>query len=277
MVLLAVNLGLVTAMMLAVWVRSVRKEDASIIDSFWGPGFGLVALVTAVISNGFLPRRILLTALTVVWGVRLSAHIARRNRGKGEDVRYRAMRARHGERFAWVSLFTVFLLQAALLWFISLPVQVGVIASSPARFTGLDLLGSALWGIGFAFEAVADWQLARFKSDPANAGKVLDSGLWRYSRHPNYFGDAVLWWGLFTVAAATPMGPWTVASPLLMTWLLRRVSGVPLLEDHLRRTRPDYARYVHATSPFFPWPPRDRASRKKHRAADPPTSEIDRA
>ncbi len=257
--LLGLNALLVAALMLAVWVASVRVRDASIVDSFWGLGFALVGVVTLIVTDGYPARRWLVTLLTTTWGVRLSLHIWLRNRGMGEDVRYQAMRARHGDRFPFVSLFTVFGLQGVLLWFISLPVQVTQVAPLPARISPLDLFGAGVWLVGFLFEAVGDAQLARFKADPANQGRVLDRGLWRYTRHPNYFGDALLWWGIFLVCAATPGGALTVLSPLTMTYLLARVSGVPMLEAHLAETRPGYREYVQRTSAFLPRPPRDRS------------------
>lgn len=254
---LGMNLAFVAALMIGVWAASIRIRDASIVDSFWGLGFALVTGATLLGADGFLGRRLLVTALTWVWGVRLSVHIWVRNRGRGEDVRYQAMRARHGDRFARVSLWTVFLLQGGLLWLISFPVQLSQVAPVPDRFTLLDGLGAAVWAVGFLVEAVGDAQLARFKADPGNEGAVMDRGLWRYTRHPNYFGDALVWWGLFLIATATPGGILAVFSPVLMTYLLMRVSGVPLLEKHVERTRPAYRDYVRRTSAFFPRPPRD--------------------
>lgn len=253
---LVMNLALVVALMVLLWAASTRLRDASIVDSFWGLGFALVAGVTLLGADGFPGRRLLVTGLTWVWGLRLSVHIWVRNRGKGEDVRYQAMRARHGDRFAWVSLWTVFLLQGGLLWLISFPVQMSQVAAVPDRFTLLDGLGAALWGVGFLFEAVGDAQLARFKADPDNRAAVLDRGLWRYTRHPNYFGDALVWWGLFLIATATPRGILALFSPVVMTYLLVRVSGVPLLEGHVTKTRPAYREYMRRTSAFFPLPPR---------------------
>jgi steroid 5-alpha reductase family enzyme len=154
------------------------------------------------------------------------------------------------------SLFTVFMLQAFLIWVITLPVQLPQISSTPPVLTLVDWLGAAVWAIGFSWQAVADAQLSRFLKDPANAGRVMDRGLWRYSRHPNYFGEAVMWWGIFLVALATPRGWTTFLSPLVITYLLTKKSGVPLLEETLRRRRAGYPEYIRRTSPFFPWPPR---------------------
>src|SRR5262249_43977169 len=157
----------------------------------------------------------------------LGGYLVWRNWGRGEDFRYAAMRRHWGDRFRWVSLATVFGLQAVLMWGISLPVQIAVLSARPRQLTWLDAAGVAVWAIGLGFESIGDWQLARWKSDPANAGAVMDRGLWRYTRHPNYFGDACVWWGLFLVACATPVGVWTVPAPIAMTYLLARVSGVP--------------------------------------------------
>jgi steroid 5-alpha reductase family enzyme len=157
-----------------------------------------------------------------------------------------------------VSLFTVFLIQAVLLWLVSLAVQIGQISTTPAHLTGLDLLGSLVWVAGFTFEAVADWQLARFKADPANRGKVMNQGLWRYSRHPNYFGESLIWWGLFLIALATPHGWWALISPLVITFLLLKVSGVTLLEKDIVERRPEYREYLETTSAFIPWFPKTR-------------------
>jgi steroid 5-alpha reductase family enzyme len=254
--LLSATLTTVAALMLGVWLLSLLRRDASVVDIFWGFGFALIALVTCLLAGRGRPRALLLTVLTVVWGMRLAIYLFRRNSGHGEDYRYQAMRRQHGDRFPLVSLFTVFGLQGVLMWIISLPVQLGQLAVQPEQLTWLDALGATLWAIGFGFESIGDAQLARFKAAPASKGKVMDRGLWRYTRHPNYFGDALLWWGIYLIAAATPAGRWTVLSPLLMTGLLMRVSGVPLLEKKLVKTRPEYADYVRRTSSFVPWFPK---------------------
>jgi len=234
------------------WLVSLRLRDASIADVFWGSGFAMVAWVAAAGNSGAEPRRSLALALVTVWGLRLSLHVASRNLGHGEDARYQAMRRGHGERFWWVSLFTVFLLQGLLLWAISLPLQAVEVASGPPGLGWLDGIGISLWVLGFLFEAVADLQLRRFKADPASRGKVLDTGLWRYTRHPNYFGDALLWWGFGALALATGAW-WALASPAVMTFLLVRVSGVALLEKDIGERRPGYRAYVARTSAFVPW------------------------
>jgi len=254
--LIALSAILLALFFLAGWLHSLARRDVSGVDVQWGLAFVLIAAVGALAGGGAPARRALLLALVAVWGVRLALHIHRRARGRGEDPRYAAMRARHGERFGRASLGTVFGLQAALALFIGLPLLVAAAAPEPRALGGWDLAGAAAWAVGFLFEAVGDAQLARFRADPAQRGRVLDRGLWRYTRHPNYFGDATLWWGYYFVACATPWGWATAASPLLMTFLLRRVSGVPLLERGLVATRAGYAEYVARTSAFFPWFPR---------------------
>lgn len=253
-VLLA-SAALVAAALFGLWLLSLRLRDVSIVDIFWGLGFALIAVVAAALGDGYPWRKLLLALLTVVWGVRLALYLLWRNAGHGEDYRYQAMRRQHGDRFPLVSLVTVFGLQGALMWTVSLPVQVGQLADLPARLTALDLLGAGLWLLGLTFETVGDWQLARFKADPANAGRVMDRGLWRYTRHPNYFGDACVWWGLWLIAAAGGAW-WMVLSPLLMTVFLLRVSGVAMLERTIVKRRPEYADYIARTSAFVPWFPR---------------------
>ena len=220
-----IGLGTILAAVTLVWILSVRLRDASIADVCWGLGFVLLAWLYCMLSPGSTPRSWLVVTLITLWGVRLSVHIFRRNHGKGEDPRYQAMRASHGPAFWWRSLFTVFWLQGAILWFVALPLLVAVRASQPAALTAVDGLGVLLFAVGLGFEVVGDYQLERFRAEPSNRGKVLDRGLWRYTRHPNYFGDATLWWGLYAMAAATPGGWLTVLSPALMTLLLMRVSG----------------------------------------------------
>lgn len=243
-------------MMTALWLLSVRLKDASIVDSFWGPGFGLAALAYLSLGGGWLPRQILITALVLIWGVRLGWHIFRRNHGKGEDYRYQQFRQHYGpERYWWVSFFQVFLLQGVLMWVISAPLVMAHASPQPEAFTWLDGLGDGVWLIGFAFEVVGDWQLAQFKANPANKGQVLQSGLWRYTRHPNYFGDACVWWGLWLIACNVPWGWLTFFAPLLMTFMLMRISGVSLLEQRMMQ-RPAYRAYAERTSAFFPWPPK---------------------
>ena len=258
--LLALSAGAVLLFVLAGWLLSLVRRDVSHVDVQWGLGFVLVAALGALFGAGAPQRRWLVLALVAVWGARLALHIHARNHGKPEDYRYAAMRERHGERFPRVSLATVFLLQGALLLWIALPLAAAQSAPSPAALGPLDLAGALVWLVGFLFEAVGDLQLARFRADPANRGRVMDRGLWRYTRHPNYFGDATLWWGLWLIACATPEGVWTIGSPLVMTLLLLRVSGVALLERGLVETKPGYRDYVARTNAFVPWFPRRRQS-----------------
>jgi steroid 5-alpha reductase family enzyme len=253
--ILLATLVTTTGLFFLLWLWSLALRDASIVDIFWGVGFVQIAWVAAWLSDGSPARRVLVALLVSLWGLRLAHHLFRRNWGHGEDFRYRRMRAHHGPRFWLVSLFTVFLLQAALMWIVSLPVQLAVAAREPSGLTLLDGLGTLVFAVGLAFEAVGDRQLARFRADPTNAGRVLDTGLWAWTRHPNYFGDAVVWWGLFLIALATPWGFVAAIGPALMTFLLMRVSGVTLLEKSLSKTRPGYRDYVQRTSAFFPRPP----------------------
>ena len=251
-------IGLATILIafLLVWLLSLRLRDASIADACWGLGFVLLAWLYVLLSPALTPRSWLVALLVTLWGGRLSWHIGRRNHGRGEDRRYQAMRASHGPAFWWRSLFTVFWLQGAILWWVALPLLAAVQAARPAALTWVDGLGVAVFAVGLLFEAVGDHQLRRFRADPSNRGRVLDSGLWRYTRHPNYFGDATLWWGLYVIAAATPGGWPTLLSPALMTYLLMRVSGVTLLEDGLKTSKPGYRAYIASTPAFFPWFPR---------------------
>ncbi|MFI5930907.1 DUF1295 domain-containing protein [Actinoplanes sp. NPDC051494] len=240
-----VSLAAAVLVMLAAFAVSLRTGIHGGVDVAWGLGFAAVAAAAvAVTGQGWL-----VAALTAVWGLRLAAHIARRYTGE-EDPRYAEMLAGHGKLYA---LGKVYLTQAVALWFISVPVQVAI---WHGRVTWWSALGVALWALGFVFETVGDRQLERFRGDPATKGKVLDTGLWRYTRHPNYFGDACVWWGLFALACVHWTGWLTVLSPLLMTWFLASKTGKPLLEKHLARTRPGYADYVARTSSFIPRPPR---------------------
>jgi steroid 5-alpha reductase family enzyme len=250
-----VSFAVIVAYMTILWIVSLIQRDASIADIFWGPGFVLLAVFHLVLGDGFLPRKLLSLVLVGIWGLRLSIHILRRNRGKGEDRRYRKWRAEAGPKFWWYSYLQVFLLQGALMGLISAPIAAAQFGDLPGRLTLSDLLGVILWGFGLVFEAVGDWQLARFKRNPANEGKVLSTGLWALTRHPNYFGDATVWWGFYILALGA-RGCWTVYSPILMTVLLLRVSGVALLEKNLQETKPQYRGYVERTSAFFPWFPR---------------------
>jgi steroid 5-alpha reductase family enzyme len=252
---LGVGLGAVMALMAVLWGVSLPLRNSSIVDVFWGPTFALQgAVYFALTPDGSPARKALVLTLVTVWAARLAIHIATRNAGKGEDPRYAAWRRAAGLSWWWRSLFKVFVLQGLLAWFIGLPLYAAQ-AGGPADLTWLDALGVAAWGIGFFFEAVGDWQLRRWIADPANRGRTLRTGLWRFSRHPNYFGDAAQWWGFWLIAAAAG-GWWTVLSPVAMTFLLVRVSGVGMLERTIVERRPDYAEYMRTTSAFVPWLPR---------------------
>ncbi|MFJ3174182.1 DUF1295 domain-containing protein [Streptomyces roseus] len=242
--------------MLAFFAISFRVGVHRIVDIAWGVAFAAVALVTLPLSAGYGDdlRRFLVVAATCVWGLRLALHIARRARGHGEDPRYAKMLARAPGSPAWYALRKVYLLQGALVWIVSLPVQAAAyLPEGPDAFL---VVGLVLWAAGLGFEAVGDHQLARFKSDPANRGRIMDRGLWAWTRHPNYFGDFLVWWGLYLTACATwQTAALTLVSPLAMTGLLVWGSGKRLLEAHMA-DRPGYAEYKARTSGFLPRPPR---------------------
>ena len=251
--------GLVTLVFVTtIWVLSLVLRDSSIVDIFWGVGFIAVTWTLAAAGPGGLtPRAWLMASLVTVWGLRLSLHILWRNWGRGEDFRYRAWREQAGHAWWWRSYFKVFLLQGLVMWLVAVPVVAVLSRGQQAAFSWIDGIAIMTWLIGFFFEAAGDWQLARFKSDPANKGRLMTGGVWRYTRHPNYFGDSTMWWGHYLVAAASGAW-WTAFSPLLMTFLLVRVSGVSMLETTLRETKPGYREYIQSTSAFFPRPPRPR-------------------
>ncbi len=237
-----------------VWILSLRFKDASLIDLFWGPLFVTLGWLHWTLTPDPGPAATIALILITIWGLRLAVHLARRNLGGPEDPRYAAMRAAGGPGWPFRALVTVFWLQAGLAWVVAWPLV--VVVRAPAGLGPGGFIGIAVAAIGIAFEATADHQLARFKADPNRQGQVMDRGLWRYSRHPNYFGDAVFWWGLFILAASLGAA-WTVFAPVLMTFLLMNVSGVPLLEPRLEVTRPGYRDYVRRTSAFLPLvPPR---------------------
>jgi steroid 5-alpha reductase family enzyme len=251
----AANALSVFALVTALWVWSVYRRDASIIDPWWSMGFLLVTLRTAF-ATGFTPAKTLLVGVVALWALRLWWHLTRRAIGKAEDPRYRAFRRHYGpERYWWVSYPQVFLLQGALVLVVSLPLQLAAAATAPDPLAWNDLAGLALFTVGFVFEALGDHQLTRFREDPTMKGRVLDTGLWRYTRHPNYFGEAVMAWGFWLAALDRPYGFATAIAPALMTFLLLRVSGVTMLEAQLVKTRPGYADYVRRTSSFWPRKP----------------------
>lgn len=234
------------------WAVSVARRNVTIVDTLWSLLFVLAAATYTAANTAPGPRAWLVLALVSLWGLRLAAYLAWRNRGHEEDRRYQAIRRRNEPHFALKSLWLIFGFQAVLAWVISLPL-VGAIAG-PSPLGLLDAAGALLWAVGLCFEAAGDWQLARFKGDPANAGRVMDRGLWRYTRHPNYFGDFCVWWGLYLIALSAGAW-WTIVGPLIMSFLLLRFSGVRLLEHDIAERRPAYAEYVRRTNAFFPGRP----------------------
>ena len=255
------NAALVLVLMTALWAVSVFLKDASIVDPWWSIGFLLVTVYTAA-RTGLTPGKTLLLAMVGAWAIRLWLYLLARSRGKAEDPRYAGFRRKYGaDRYWWISFFQVFVLQGFLIVLISAPLQLAGAARAPDPISLTDLLGLVLFAAGLAIEVVADAQLsafrgARARGGPGAPGPVLDSGLWRYSRHPNYFGEAVLWWGLFLCALDEPRGWVTVLAPALMTFLLVKVSGVAMLDAHMAAKRPEYADYIRRTSAFVPRPPK---------------------
>lgn len=246
---LAVSAGAVAVLLGLVFAISVRRDRHDLIDVAWGLGFALVAAVSLALAS---QPNVLIAVLTMIWGVRLAVHIGIRNHGKPEDRRYVEIRQRSNGNLHLA--YKVYLTQGLILLFVSLPVQVAQYIPAPPVW--LVVLGALIWLIGFVFETVGDWQLSRFKADPGNKGKLMTTGLWRYTRHPNYFGDAAVWTGLYVLACATWAGAATILSPVLMIWLLANGSGKPLTEKHMRKSRPEYAEYADRTSGFFPLPPK---------------------
>ena len=249
----------VLGLMTLLWVISIYLKNVSIVDNFWGIGFVIATLTYVLCDDVMYIRENLMLLLVVLWGLRLSGYLMYRNYGKGEDYRYREFRKRYGaERYWWFSFFQVFMLQGVLILIISLP-QLGVALNTGSDELNLiDIIGLVVWCVGFLFEALGDYQLAVFKNDPANKGKLLTKGLWRYTRHPNYFGDAAVWWGFGLLAIASGAYWYSIGS-VLMTYLIIRVSGVSMLEKSLAENKPGYADYIRRTSAFFPWFPK-RAS-----------------
>jgi steroid 5-alpha reductase family enzyme len=252
MLIAAITIAII---MVSTWLLSVIIKNASIVDIVWGAGFAITSWVLALTVDGDSGRQLLLAVMVGVWGTRLALYLAKRNIGHGEDWRYKAMRKKAGKKFTYSSLVTVFGLQGALMWVVSLPVQFGNGDSSPG-VGPLAVIGIMVWLVGLSFEAIGDFQLARFKRDPNNAGKVMDQGLWSLTRHPNYFGDALLWWGIGIVGAETGSGVIGFIGPVAMTFFLLRISGVPMLERSLSRRREGYAEYAARTSQFIPRPPK---------------------
>ena len=253
-----VFLGAAVAMLLtmnAMFVVGMYKNDNSLIDIAYGPAFvvvGLAAWLAGGMPGHFRP--LLMLGLVCLWGLRLGLHIGLRHRGRGEDFRYRNFRESWGETFVWRSFLQIYMLQGAVILVVGTPVLLAI-AEPGAEAAWTDFLGLVLFAVGFFFEAVGDWQLVRFKKDPANKGRVMTRGLWRFTRHPNYFGEATLWWGLFFLGLGSPLGLWGLVSPLLIGFLLLKVSGIPMLEAKYVGN-PEFETYRRATSAFFPLPPR---------------------
>lgn len=268
-----IGLAAVISLGIFLWLLSLALRDSSIVDIAWGPLILLVGVAYFLSTASPGPRAQLMLALVALWAVRLAVHIGARNLGHGEDFRYAAWRAEHPDTWWIRSYFKVFLLQGVIAWIVAMPLYYAITAvgSAPSALLargqtpalgGLgwwDYAGIALFVFGFLFEAIGDEQLRRFKANPANKGRVMDSGLWRYTRHPNYFGESVLWWGLGLIGVAA--GGWLgLAGPAIITFLLIRVSGVAMLEKTLKETKPGYAEYIASTPAFFPRAPRSRAS-----------------
>lgn len=252
-----VGLGVTLLFMTVLWLVSLQLRDSSIVDIFWGPGFVILAFVYNFLAeDGLEARQWLVTAVVAIWGLRLGAYIFWRNKDKGEDYRYANWREQHGDLWWIRSYFQVFVLQGIVMWIVSVPLLAAQYSDTPDSLTVFDGMAVVVWLIGFIFEAGGDWQMARFKADPSNKGKVLDKGFWRYTRHPNYFGDSVQWWGFYLFALIAG-GWWTIFSPILMTGLLLKVSGVAMLEKTLVESKPQYRDYIKRTSAFVPLPPRN--------------------
>lgn len=243
----------ILSMMGLLWLCSLWLRNSSIVDIFWSIGFLLATAVYFLQSTGLESRKILVFVLIILWALRLALHIGTRNWGKPEDFRYQNWRQQHGPRWWWLSFFQVFLLQGLLAWIIVTPILMAFWGARPLSW--VDALGLLVWCVGFVFESLGDWQLMQFKAKPENKGKLLTTGVWRYTRHPNYFGEAALWWGFYCFALAAG-GWWTIFSPLLLTWLLLRVSGVKMLEEALIQTKPGYEDYLRTTNAFIPGMPK---------------------
>lgn len=238
------------------WLISIPLRNVSIVDIFWGLGFVIVNGVYFYLSEEVFLRHILIFFLVTIWGLRLSLYLAHRNIGKGEDFRYQEFRKHYGEhRYWWFSFFQVFLLQGFLIVIVSLPLFGVNFYTRSNELIWLDFIALTVWLIGFIFETLGDFQLAKFKMNPDNKGKVLDKGLWKYTRHPNYFGDTLIWWSyaLFSIATG---GYWCILGSVLMTFLIVKVSGVALLEATLKDKKPEYQDYIRKTNSFFPWKPK---------------------
>jgi steroid 5-alpha reductase family enzyme len=244
-------------LMTLIWLISLKLKNTSIVDIIWGFGFVLVNWVVFFLTpDGFADRKWILNILVTLWGLRLAIHIFLRNHGKPEDFRYAAWREQYGKKWWWYSYFQTFMLQGLLMFIISAPLIHTQATATPTRIGVLEDVGIFIWAIGFFFETLGDLQLEKFKKNPANKGKLLDYGVWRYTRHPNYFGDSAQWWGFYLIAAGSTLGFLTIFSPIIITYLLIKVSGVVLLEKSLAERKPGYKEYMQTTNAFFPWFPK---------------------
>lgn len=251
-----IGLAAVITLFTILWLVSLAVRNSSIVDIWWGPAILLIGFTYFVATDGMGARGRLTLALVTLWALRLAVHIGVRNIGHGEDFRYAAWRRQYGDTWWIRSFFKVFLLQGVIAWVVALPLYYAITSKTPVPFTAWDWAGALLFALGFFFECLGDEQLRRFKADRGNQGRVMTTGLWRYTRHPNYFGEAVLWWGLGLIGAGTPGGWIGLIGPAIITFLLIRVSGVAMLEKTLKATKPGYAEYVANTSSFLPLPPR---------------------
>jgi steroid 5-alpha reductase family enzyme len=253
------NGAILVAAFALLWLICLGLKDVTPVDSSWALGMVVMAASTYVLTHGNPERKLLLLVLSAAWGIRLGWYMLWRWRHHGPDRRYVALldkaKRNRGWGFGKASLLLVFATQAPLLFIVCLPVQLGQLDKAPPLGL-LGYAGAALAVFGIVFESLADYQLVRFKADPANSGKVMDRGLWRYTRHPNHFGDACAWWGIYLVAAETTAGRWAIIGPMLLTWTLMKWSGAPTVEGSMRRKKPDYEDYIRRTAAFFPWPPR---------------------
>lgn len=248
---------IIWVLMTVMWLISLKIKNSSIVDIIWGFGYVLVNWVVFFVTpQEFMARKWIIAILVTIWGLRLTFHIFFRNKGKPEDFRYAAWRKEHGKNWWWYSYLQTFMLQGGLMLLISAPIIHTHATGTPARIGVLEILGILVWSIGFFFEAVGDLQLNQFKKDPTNKGKLLNSGVWRYTRHPNYFGDAAQWWGFYLIAAGSTLGFLTIFSPIIMTFFLLKVSGVAMLERSMVDRKPGYREYMQTTNAFIPWFPK---------------------
>jgi steroid 5-alpha reductase family enzyme len=258
--ILAIDAVTVVIAFTTLWAICASIRDVTMVDAWWALGMALLAVATFVQMDVATDRRVLLSVLCAVWAVRLGGYLFWRWRDHGPDRRYVRMMEKAEEKRGWsyarASFWLVFVTQAPLQFIVALPVMLGQIQADPVALGPLAYIGAALAVFGIVFESIGDWQLTVFRKNSANAGQVLQTGLWRYTRHPNYFGDACVWWGLFLIGAETPLGWLAIPGPILLTWTLMKWSGAPTLEFRMRKTKPGYAEYIARTSGFVPWPPK---------------------